>query len=137
LVLGLAWLLGWPGDIAPSKSPAAPAVNAAAIDDLTTRIASLESKTSKPASVPDPAAAARIDALEKSVGALRAELAGRREQSEELVSQVNGAKTASGESTAPPQLSEINERIAALENKMSAQCADMTQDSVQVCYVGQ
>jgi hypothetical protein len=129
LVLGLAWLLGWPGDIAPSKSPAAPAVNAAAVDDLTARIASLESKTSKPASVPDPVAAGRIEALEKSVGALRAELAGLREQSEKLVSLVNEAKTASGASTAPPQLSEINERIAALETTVRAQSAAMPQES--------
>ena len=131
LVLALAWLLGWPGDIAPSKRPAAPAVNAAAIDDLTTRIASLESKTSKPALVPDPAADARIDALEKSVGALRAELAGLREQSEKLVSTVNEAKPASGEPTAPPQLSEINERIAALETTMRAQSAAMPQESAK------
>ncbi|MFL6814058.1 MAG: hypothetical protein ACJ8EK_08450, partial [Bradyrhizobium sp.] len=132
LVLALAWLLGWPGDIAPSKRPAAPAVNAAAIDDLTTRIASLESKTSKPALVPDPAADARIDALEKSVGALRVDFGKLREQLEKLVSQVNDAKTASGESTAPPQLSEINERIAALETTMRAQSAAMPQESAKV-----
>ena len=132
LVLGLAWLLGWPGDIAPSKSPAAPAVNAAAVDDLTARIASLESKTSKPALVPDPAADARIDALEKSVGALRVDFGKLREQLEKLVSQVNEAKTASGEPTAPPQLSEINERIAALETTMRAQSAAMPQESAKV-----
>jgi hypothetical protein len=131
LVLGLAWLLGWPGDIAPSKSPAAPAVSAAAIDDLKARIASLESKTSKPASVPDPVAAARIDALEKSVGALRAELAGLREQSEKLVSQANEAKPASGEPASSIQLSEINERIAALETTMRAQSAAMPQESAK------
>ncbi|TMJ81052.1 MAG: hypothetical protein E6G79_17020 [Alphaproteobacteria bacterium] len=131
LVLALAWLLGWPGDIAPSKRPAAPAVNAAAIDDLTTRIASLESKTSKPALVPDPAADARIDALEKSVGALRVDFGKLREQLEKLVSQVNEAKTASGEPTAPPQLSEINERIAALETTMRAQSAAMPQESAK------
>ncbi|MFL6825940.1 MAG: hypothetical protein ACJ8E2_05695, partial [Bradyrhizobium sp.] len=131
LVLGLAWLLGWPGDIAASKSPAAPAVSAAAVDDLTARIASLESKTSKPASVPDPVAAARIDALEKSVGALRAELDGLRKQSEKLVSLANEPKPASGEPIASTQLSEINERIAALETTIRAQSAAVAQESAK------
>jgi hypothetical protein len=131
LVLGLAWLLGWPGDIAASKGPGAPAVSAAAVDDLTARIASLESKTSKPASTPDPAAAARFDGLEKSVGALRAEVAGLREQSEKLVSAVNEAKTATSESRAPPQLSDINERIVALERTMRAQSAVIAQENAK------
>jgi hypothetical protein len=131
LVLGLAWLVGWPGDIAASKSPAAPAVSAAAVDDLTARIASLESKTSKPASVPDPGAAARIDALDKSVGALRAELEGLRKQSEKLVSLANEPKPASGEPVASTQLSEINERIAALETTIRAQSAAVAQESAK------
>jgi hypothetical protein len=81
--------------------------------------------------VPDPVAAARIEPLEKSVGALRVELAGLREQSEKLVSQVNEGKTASGASAAPPQLSEINDRIAALETTMRAQSAAMPQESAK------
>jgi hypothetical protein len=131
LVLGLAWLLGWPGDIAPSKGPAAPAVSAAAVDELTARIAGVESKISKPALVSDPTAAARVDALEKSVGALRAEFAGLREQSEKLVSALNEVKTATGESTASPQLSEINERVAALERTMRAQSAAIAQENAK------
>jgi len=82
--------------------------------------------------VPDPAADARIDALEKSVGALRVDFGKLREQLEKLVSQVNEAKPASGEPTAPPaQLAEINERIAALETTMRAQSAAMPQESAK------
>src|SRR5262245_17103228 len=57
LVIAVGWALGWPAVQAP---PPAVQLNAGAIDDLTTRIAGLESKTSKPATpVTDPAAAAR------------------------------------------------------------------------------
>ena len=55
------------------RHAAGAAVNAAAIDDLTARVAGLESKVGKP--VADPAAAARVEGLEKSLAALRSELA--------------------------------------------------------------
>src|SRR5262245_65336076 len=71
LVIGVGWVLSWPAVQAPAP---APQLNAAAIDDITARIAGLESKTSKPAV--DPAAAVRMEAIEKSVAALRSELAG-------------------------------------------------------------
>src|ERR1043166_5382603 len=45
LVIGVGWMLGWPAVQAPAP---APQLNAAAIDDLTARIAGLESKTRKP-----------------------------------------------------------------------------------------
>ena len=48
LVIGIGGMLGWPA-VQPA-SPAAPQLNAAAIDDLTARIAGL--KTPKPASPP-------------------------------------------------------------------------------------
>src|SRR5882757_4248099 len=47
LVIGVAWVLGWP-------TPAPPA-NTAVVDDLAARVASIESKAGKPAvSAPDP-----------------------------------------------------------------------------------
>src|SRR6185436_16761816 len=64
LVIAVGWALGWPTVQAPLP---AVQLNAGAIDDLTTRIAGLESKASKPAApAPDPAAAARMEAIEKS-----------------------------------------------------------------------
>ena len=56
LVIGVGWMLGWPAVQAPAP---APQLNAAAIDDLTTRIAGLESKTSKPTAPAGLAASAR------------------------------------------------------------------------------
>ena len=99
LVIGVGWMLGWPAGSA--GRPAAPQVNAAAIDGLAARIASVESKTSKPAApAPDPAAAARVEALEKSIAALRGELAAARAQSDKLAAAVNDLKSAPGDSFA-------------------------------------
>jgi hypothetical protein len=70
LVIGVGWMLGWP-PIQPASAPSAPQLTAA-IDGLTARVAGLESKAGK--AVPDAAAAARTEAVEKSVAALRGEL---------------------------------------------------------------
>jgi hypothetical protein len=68
LVIGVAWVLGWPTP-APPGAANSPVVNSALVDDLAARVARIESKTSQPAaSAPDPA---RVAALEKSLAALR------------------------------------------------------------------
>ena len=122
LVIGVGWVLGWPAVQAPSP---APQLNAAAIDDLTARIAGLESKTSKPAApVADPAAASRMEAIEKSVAALRNELAATRAQADKLASAVNDVNAqprGDGSAPAAVDLSPINERIAQIERAAKAQ----------------
>jgi hypothetical protein len=129
LVICVAWMLGWP---AVPATPAAPQVNAAVIDDLAARIASVESRTGKPAAAAlDPAAAARVEALEKSLGALRGELAAARAQSEKLTADLNGVKSASRESAAPIDLSAINERLAQIERATRAQTAETAQESAK------
>src|SRR6185295_1463114 len=86
LVIAVGWALGWPTVQAP---PPAAQLNAGAIDNLTTRIAGLESKASKPATpVADPAAAARMEGIEKSVAALRSELTATRTQADKLASEI-------------------------------------------------
>jgi hypothetical protein len=130
LVIVVAWYLGWPGQPAP---PPAPQVNTEAIDGLTARIASVESKTSKPvAAVSDPAVAARIETLEKSIGALRGELASARAQSDKLAAAVDTVKSAPGVSAPPPDLSEINERLAKIERTTSAQSAEIAQEGAKI-----
>ena len=129
LVIGVIWLMGWSPGMTPS-APAEPNINAAAIDDLTARIASIESKANKavaPAS--DPAAAARLDEVEKAAGAMRGEIAGLRAQSEKLASAVNDIKSAPRESAVSPGLAEINERIAGLERATRAQSAEIAQEN--------
>jgi hypothetical protein len=128
LVLGVAWFLGW-----NAASPlAAPPTDAAALDGLAARIASVESKTNAPpatpAPVPDAAAAARIESLEKSSASLRAELADARAQSEKLAALVDEMKSAPRESSPPPDLSAINERLAQIERATRAQSSEITQE---------
>jgi hypothetical protein len=129
LVLGAAWFAGWP--VATSPAVPAPQANSAAIDDLAARLASVEVRASKPAAVaaPDPAAAARVDALEKSMSALRGELANQRAQSDKLAAAISEAKSAPREAAPPPDLSAINGRIAQIERAVRAQSAEITRES--------
>jgi hypothetical protein len=127
LVIGVGWMLGWP-PIQPA-GPAVPQVNAAAIDGLTARIASVEAKTSKPAApASDPAAAARAEALEKSVVALRGELAAARAQSDKLAASIGDLKSAPGATPSSPDLSAINERLSQIERASMAQSAAIAQE---------
>jgi hypothetical protein len=130
LVICVAWILGWP---AVPATPAAPQVNAAAIDGLAARVASVESRVAKPAaSAPDPAVVSRIEALEKSLLSLRGELAAMRAQSDKLAAAVNDVKSTPRESSsAPVDLAAINERIAQFERAMRAQASEVAQESAK------
>ena len=122
LVIGVGWVLGWPA-IQPASAPPAPQLSAA-IDGLTARVAGLEPKVGKP----DPAAAARTEALEKTVAALRTELAATRAQGDKLASAINDVKSVPrGDGTASPDLSGIDERIAKIESQMRTQGAEIAQ----------
>jgi len=129
LVIAVAWLAGWPGEVAPPT--AAPQANAA-IDALASRVAGIEAKLAKPpASAPDPAVASRIEALEKSYASLRGELAAVRAQSEKLAAAVNDVKSTPRESSPPVDLSAINERLAQVERAIRAQTAEVAQESTK------
>jgi hypothetical protein len=128
LVIGVGWMLGWPA-VQPAATP--PAVNAAAIDGLTTRIAGLESKAGKP--VADAAAAARVDGLEKSLATLRGELAATRAQNDKLASAVNDAKAAPRpDGAASSDLSAVDERIARIESLVRTQGAEIAQQGSKI-----
>src|SRR6476661_8200967 len=132
LVIGLAWLLGSPSEVVTPAPPATPAVNSAAIDDLAARVAKIESSAGKPATTaPDPAAAARAQALEKSLGALRGEVTDLRAQSEKLAATVNDVKSSPRESSPPPDLADINQRIAELERATRAQSAEIAHENAK------
>src|SRR6266702_3288674 len=88
VVIGVGWMLGWPAVQAP---PAAPQVTSATVDALGGRVAAVEAKAGKPAA--DPAIVGRIDALEKSVGSLRSDIANLRAQSDKTASALNDAKS--------------------------------------------
>lgn len=132
LVIGVAWLAGWPGDTVAPAAPAAPQVSAATIDGLAARIAGVESKANTPpAPTPDPAAAARNEAVDKSIAALRGELASLRAHTEKLAAVVNDVKSVPREAAAPLDLTAINERIAQIERASRAQGAEIAQESAK------
>ena len=118
----------------PAGGAPAPQLNAAAIDDLTARVAGLETKTNKPAApVADPAAVARMETLEKSLAALRGELAATRAQGEKLASAVNEVKSAPrADGTPAPDLSAVNERLAKIESAVRAQAAEIAQQGSKI-----
>jgi hypothetical protein len=124
LVIGVGWLLGW-----PAVQPAGPLLNASAIDDLTARVASLESKVSKPPAL-DPAAA-RMDAG-KTLSALRGELTTTRAQGEKLAAAVNEAKVAPRDGAPAPDLSGINARLAKIESAVQAQNSEIAKQGSKI-----
>jgi hypothetical protein len=129
LVIGVGWMLGWP---AVPATPAATETNAAVIGDLGARVAAVESKTNKPAtSAPDPASAARIEALEKSIASLRGDVAGARAQSEKLAAALNDVGAAPRDSSVPLDLADINARIAGLERATREQSAEAVQQNAK------
>ena len=117
LVIAVGWMLGWP-QVAPA--PAGP--QASAIDELTGRVAGLESKAGKP--VPDPAVTARLDGLEKASAAARSDLASLRTQSDKTAAAMNEVKSAPRDQAGAIDLSALNERIAQIERTSRAQGAD-------------
>ncbi|KYH02356.1 hypothetical protein [Bradyrhizobium sp. DOA1] len=123
VVIAVGWMLGWPAVQAP---PAAPQVTSAAVDALSGRVSAVEAKTGKP--VADPATVARIDALEKTVGSLRSDLANLRAQSDKTASALNDVKPA-------PDLSALNNRIAQLERASKAERAEIAQQGEKIADV--
>ncbi len=116
LVIGVGWMLGWPAVQAP---PAAPQVSASAVDDLSARVAKLETKAGKPAT--DPVLAARADALDKSVATLRGDVGNLRAQTDKLTAAINELKSAPRDASGNVDLTGINDRIAQLEQAIAAQ----------------
>jgi hypothetical protein len=130
LVIGVGWMLGWP-QVAPN-APAVPQLNAAVIDGLAARIASVEAKSGKSAAVtPDPAVLARLDTQEKSLASLRGELAAAQAQSDKLAAEVNQVASAPRDSAAAPDLSAIDERLSQIERTNKTQNAEIAQQNAK------
>jgi hypothetical protein len=130
LVIGVGWMLGWP-QVAPN-APAAPQLNAAAIDGLAARIASVEAKSGKSAgATSDPAVVARLETLATSLASLRGELAAARAQSDKLAAEVNQVASAPRDSAAAPDLSAINERLSEIERTNKTQNAEIVQQNAK------
>lgn len=127
LVIAVGWVLGWPEVQAP---PAAPQVTSAAVDALSGRVAAVEAKANKPAA--DPAIVARLDALEKSVGTLRGDIASLRAQSDKAASALNDAKSAPRDAAASSGLAVLDDRISRLERASATARAELAQQGEQI-----
>jgi hypothetical protein len=125
LVIAVGWVLGWPPVQPPPTGP-----QASAVDELTTRVAGLESKSGKP--VADPVVAARLDALDKSLNAGRADLASVRAQSDKLAAAMNEAKPAPRDNGSAIDLAALNERIAQIERAGTAPSVEAAQPAKAV-----
>jgi hypothetical protein len=131
LVVGGMQLAGWPpsSSAPPSSAPPPQAqVSMAQFGDLSNRVARVESTASRPAApTPDPAAAARISALEKSVASLRDELATVRGQSDSLAATLKeGTAVLPREADDASDLAAINARLAQVEQATQTLTAEAT-----------
>lgn len=126
LVVAIAWVVGSPGETA--MPTANPQTNANAIEALASRVADIEARSARsPTAASDPALAARLEALEKSLASLRGEIAGTRAQSEKLAADINAVKSAAREAAASPDLAAINERLSQIERATRATSAEAAQ----------
>ncbi|ABE61454.1 conserved hypothetical protein [Nitrobacter hamburgensis X14] len=133
LVVGGAWLADWPpsSSSAPSAAPQAQ-VSMAEFGALSNRVASVESKASRPAApVPDPAVAARIDALGKSVVSLRGELATVRGQSDKLAAALKDGAAVPHEADQTSDLAAISARLAQVEHQVEQTTQTLTAEATK------
>jgi hypothetical protein len=113
LVILVGWMLGWPKVLPP---PAVPQVNTAAIDDLGKRVAAVEGKINKP----DPLGAVLPGSFLKQVKDLQNDVANLRAQEDKLAASVNDMKSVPRESAGAIDLSDVNARIAKIEDALRA-----------------
>lgn len=138
VLLAGAWAVGWPPQKVqeiPAVSPAVPAVDAKTVDALAGRLAKLEdqikSVLARPQPAADPAiadAAKRIDGVERTLGALRGDVAAQQTRADRLAGEIaalravprEAAPTAAAQPAPMPDLSGIEGRIANVEQALRA-----------------
>jgi hypothetical protein len=125
IVIAGAQLAGWP----PETPRPIAEINTGAIEALSSRVNDLEGRASKPVAS-DPAQAARLEALEKSLAATRTELADARARSDKLASELDAVKSAPPSSAAEPvapDLSAMEGRLSDIERAVRSQSDSVAQ----------
>jgi len=125
LVIALVWAVARPGETARVVAD----TDTRVIEMLSSRIGELEEQAAKPV-VPIPALSARFDALEKSLGQLRTELASAGARSDKLASELDAVKAAppaAATAAASPDLSAIEGRLAEIERAVRGQNENIAQ----------
>lgn len=129
LIIGGAWLAGWPGSQIPTSAmtpqQAGSAPDKVALEALGASVARMESNMESSAAktaaasppAVDPAMTQRIDALEKSIASLRDDVAAARGQSEKAVAAIGEIKSAPPEAVpaSSPDAAAIEERLGKIE----------------------
>ncbi|CCD94157.1 conserved hypothetical protein [Bradyrhizobium sp. ORS 375] len=135
LVIGVGWMLGWP----PVQPPSPTTPLSTAVDELSSRVATLEQRTGKP----DTAVTGHIDAVDKAIAAVRSDVAALRSQNDKTVAALNDVKAqprdsaASPPAPAPVDLSGLTARIDALERASKTQSAALAQDRAKLSEAAQ
>lgn len=127
IVIAVGWMLGWPAVQAP---PAAPQVTSATVDALSGRVAAIEARAGKPAA--DPGIVARLDALEKSVGTMRGDIASLRAQSDKTASALNDARSAPRDAAGSSGLAALDDRVSQLERASTTARAELAQQGEKI-----
>jgi hypothetical protein len=118
-VIALVWAVARPGQTARALADSDTRI----IEMLSSRIGELEERTAKPTAT-DPSQAARFDALEKSLAAVRADLVNARARSDKLSGELEAVKSAPPSSAAEPvapDLSAIEGRLSDIERAVRSQ----------------
>jgi hypothetical protein len=124
-VVGVAWLMGWPGE--PASTPPNAQSDASAIAMLASRVDDLEARSANPVTATDPAILARLDALEKSFASMRAEIGSVRAQSDKVAGDLTAVKSSSRNGASSADLAAINDRLSTLERSNRAESAEIAQ----------
>lgn len=126
VVIAIAWALL--GSHYETHEQATHDSNSKALGYLASRIDDLDSRVSAPGA-PDAASAARLDGIEKSIAALRSDLAGARARSDRLASQLEAAKSAPSSSANAADLSAIEQRLDQIERTTRSDSEKITQNA--------
>jgi hypothetical protein len=125
VVVVIATALGWPGETAQPVAES----NKSAIASLSSKLADLDVRVSRPTGV-DPALAARLDALERSLLSVRSDLSAARAQSQKLASELDAMKSAppsAAAAPAAPDLSPIEGRLSEIERALRKQSDNLAE----------
>jgi hypothetical protein len=125
LVIGVGWMLGWPKVTPPGTQPRFSTV----VEGLNTRIGDLEARLGKS----DSATAARTDALDKALAALRGDLSPLRTQVDKTAAAINDLKAAPPrDASGAVDLSALNARIDQIERASRTQSAAQAQTDSKI-----
>ncbi|WP_407157431.1 COG4223 family protein [Bradyrhizobium sp. STM 3557] len=119
LVIGVGWMLGWPQVQPPSAAPQLTTV----VEGINARVNGLEAKLGKA----DSTAAARLDTLDKSLAAVRGDVAALRAQSDKIAATANELKAMPREASSQIDLSALNARLDQIERLSRSQSAALAQ----------